>query len=229
VPPFRETFALAIERAVHEVRATATGPVTVMDAGCGHRSPLLAVRNRIDRLVGVDIHEPSEPLAYLDEFACVDLCTPDDATFAPATFDLVVSRFALEHMADPAAAFANLARWIRPGGVLLASTVNRRHPFVRAYLAAPDPIRRRLQPMVKASAADAHPLVGACNDPDTIRRTLEGAGFGGIEVATVGNLGHAWGRRLPTFLAGAVGDLIAQAVPSRRSSIIVVARAPGDA
>jgi SAM-dependent methyltransferase len=226
VPPFKETFALAIAGALDAARPTASGPLTVLDAGCGHRSPLSAERDRIGRLVGVDLDEPDEPLPYLDAFACVDLCIPDDDTFPPGTFDVVVSRFAIEHMGDPAAAFANLGRWLRPGGLFVGSTVNRRHPFVRAYLAAPGPVRRRLQPMIKASAADVHPLVGACNDPATIRRRLAAAGFERIEVATIGNLGHAWGRRIPTFVAGAVGDLLAQRIPSRRSSLIVVARTP---
>ena len=35
-------------------------------------------RDRIDRLVGVDIHEPAQPLTHLDEFAIVDLCGPAD-------------------------------------------------------------------------------------------------------------------------------------------------------
>ena len=42
-------------------------------------------------------------------------------------------------------ALANLARWLRPGGSLVLTTVNRRHPFVAAYLGLPDPLRRRIQ------------------------------------------------------------------------------------
>ena len=117
---------------------------------------------------------------------------------------------------------ANLRRWLRPGGTLVATTVNRRHPFVAAYLGLPDGPRRRLQPLVKATAADAHPLVGACNDPATIRQTLVGAGFTDIRLTTVGHLARAWGRYWPTFALGLAGDLLTVPFPSRRSTIVAV-------
>ena len=58
------------------------------------------------------------------------------------------------------------------------------------------------------------------------RLTIGKAGFEDIEVETVGNLARAWGRHLPTFALGLAGDLIAQGSPSRRSTILAVARKP---
>jgi SAM-dependent methyltransferase len=198
--------------------------VVALDAGCGRMSHLRTFRGRIDRLVGADIHEPAQPLTHLDEFAIVDLCGPADG-FPEASFDVVLSSFTLEHFADPPAALANIRRWLRPGGTLVATTVNRRHPFVEAYLSVPAGPRSKVQALVKASAADAHPLVGACNTPALIRRDLTAAGFESIDLQTVGHLARAWGRHLPTFALGLTGDLLAQSMPSRRSTIVVVARA----
>jgi SAM-dependent methyltransferase len=212
-----------LESAVAAAEARGTGSVAVLDAGCGRTSPLIRFRDRIDRFVGVDIHEPPEPLPYLDEFAVVDLCGAA-AAFPEGSFELVLSNFTLEHFADPDAAIANLYRWLRPGGSLIVTTVNRRHPFVAAYLGLPGAVRRVLQPLVKETAADAHPLVGACNDPAAVRSALERAGFEVEAVETVGNLARAWGRRLPAFLLGAAGDLIAQPMPGRRSTILAVGR-----
>jgi len=118
----------------------------------------------------------------------------------------------------------NVRRWMRPGGTIVITTVNRRHPFVGAYLGLPAGLRRRLQPLVKATAGDAHPLVGACNDPTAIRAALAGAGFTEIRLTTVGHLARAWGRRWPFFLIGLMGDLLTTAMPSRRSTIVAVAR-----
>ena len=146
--------------------------------------------------------------------------------FPAGTFDLVLSSFTLEHFADPPAALANLRRWLRPGGSLVATTVNRRHPFVAAYLGLPDRPRHAIQPLVKATAADAHPLVGACNDPATVRAMLVEAGFVDIRLTTVGHLARAWGRHWPTFAVGLAGDLLTSGAPSRRSTIVVVARVP---
>ena len=213
----------ALDRAVGAAEVRSPGSVAALDAGCGRVSALRAFRPRIARLVGADIHEPSAPLPHLDEFAVVDVCRAPDG-FPAASFDVVLSSFTLEHFEDPAAAMANLRRWMRPGGTLVITTVNRRHPFVAAYLGLPDGLRRRVQPLVKSTAADAHPLVGACNDPVSVRAALSDAGFGEIRLTTVGHLGRAWGRHWPTFLLGVVGDLLARAMPSRRSTIVAVAR-----
>jgi SAM-dependent methyltransferase len=213
----------AIDRGIAAAERRSPGTVTALDAGCGRVSALRSFRPRIARLVGADIHQPSDPLSHLDEFAIVDLCG-DGAAFADGTFDLVLSSFTLEHFADPEAALTNLRRWLRPGGTLVATTVNRRHPFVAAYLGLPDRPRRAIQPLVKATAADAHPLIGACNDPATVRGALAAAGFVDIRLATVGHLARAWGRHWPTFAIGLAGDLLTRGAPSRRSTIVVVAR-----
>lgn len=224
-PTYAARVREALDSGLDEARRRSPGSVTVLDAGCGHKSPLIGFRDRIDRLVGVDIHEPEAPLAHLDEFATVDLCDPD-ASLPLDTFDLILSNFTLEHFENPQTALVNLRRWLRAGGVLVVSTVNRRHPFVAVYLGLPGGPRHWLQPYVKASAADAHPLVGACNDPRTVRAALTKAGFERIELEMVANLAHAWGRRLPSFALGMVGDLLAQPIPSRRSTILAVAHKP---
>lgn len=213
----------ALEVAIGEAERRSPGAVAALDAGCGRVSALRAFRPLIDRLVGADIHRPSVPLPHLDEFAIVDLCGAPDG-FTQGSFDLVLSSFTLEHFADPAAALANIRQWLRPGGSLVATTVNRRHPFVAAYLSLPDGLRGRLQPVVKATAADAHPLIGACNDPATIRAALAAAGFTDIRLTTVGHLARAWGRHWPTFALGLLGDLLTVQSPSRRSTIVVTAR-----
>ena len=227
-PTISARLRATLDAAIADAERRSPGDVTVLDAGCGRKSALIPFRARIDRLIGVDLHTPDPPLPHLDEFAAVDLCARD-ASIPDATFDVILSNFTLEHFADPPTALANLHRWLRPGGRLVVTTVNRRHPFVRAYLGLPDRPRRRLQPFLKASAADAHPLVGTCNDPTTIRAALATAGFEGVELETVGNLARAWGRRLPSFALGVIGDLFAQPFPSRRSTILAVARVPGAA
>jgi SAM-dependent methyltransferase len=112
------------------------------------KSYLVPFRRRIDRMVGVDLHVPDPPMPHLDEFAIVDLCGPASA-FPEGTFDIVLSNFTLEHFTDPPAALRNLRRWLSPGGTLVVSTVNPRHPFVAAYLGMPTRLQRRLQPIVK--------------------------------------------------------------------------------
>jgi SAM-dependent methyltransferase len=232
VPGVADLLRAALEEAVgraevaHAQAGDPAPAVAALDAGCGRRSALTRYRSRLGRLAGADVHRPAPGvLPCLDEFATVDLCADPDA-FPPASFDVVLCSFTVEHLADPPAAFGNIARWLRPGGTLVISTVNRRHPFVAAYLTLPDGLRGRLQPLVKATAADAHPLVGACNDPRSLRDALTEAGFTWVRVQPVGHLARAWGRRRPAFLLGLVGDLLARGIPSRRSTLVVAARVP---
>ncbi len=226
-PPVATLVRDALEQAIGaaEARADEAGrPVTALDAGCGRVSQLRPFRARIGRLVGADIHPPVTPLPHLDEFVTADLCGSAEA-FVRASFDVILASFTLEHFDEPVAALSNLRSWLAPGGMLVATTVNRRNPFVAAYLGLPAPIRDRLQPLVKSTAADAHPLVGACNDPTVIADALGLAGFGQVRLTTAGHLARAWGRSWPTFALGLLGDLMTQGSPSRRSTIVVVARA----
>ena len=223
-PPVGSLVHEALDDAIGAAEQRGSSSVAALDAGCGRVSALRTFRPRIGRLVGADIHHPPTPLPHLDEFAIVDLCREPDG-FPAESFDVVLSSFTLEHFADPRAAVANLRRWLRPGGTLVATTVNRRHPFVAGYLGLPEGARRRLQPLVKARAADAHPLVGACNDPASVRSAFLDAGFTDVRLTTVGHLARAWGRHWPTFALGLAGDLLTVPLPSRRSTIVAVGRA----
>jgi SAM-dependent methyltransferase len=221
-PSVSELVRGALDTAIAESERRG-GEVSVLDAGCGRVSALKAYRARIGRFVGADIHPPAAGvLSHLDEFAAVDLCL-DAGAFPPASFDVILSSFTMEHFADPLAALRNLRGWLKPHGVLVISTVNRRHPFVRAYLSIPARLRAPLQRLIKATTADAHPLVGACNDPGAIRAALAAAGFSSVDIHTTGHLARAWGRHLPTFALGLIGDLLTQPMPSRRSTIVAQA------
>jgi len=231
-PPLGDVVRAALEEALERAEvdrppATDGAPtLAALDAGCGRASALIRYRARIGRFVGADIHPPAAgALRCLDAFVEADMCRQPDA-FPPASFDLVLSRFTVEHLADPAAAFAAIRGWLRPGGTLVLVTVNRRHPFVAAYLDLPAGPRARVQRLVKATAADAHPLVGACNDPGAIRAALASAGYEAIRLESVGHLARAWGRWLPGYLLGLAGDVLARPFPSRRSTLVVSARAP---
>jgi SAM-dependent methyltransferase len=197
----------------------------VLDAGCGSSAFLLRYRARINRLVGLDIVAPEAPLPDFDAFVQADMCSRPDA-FPPGSFDVIMSKFTIEHLADPAAAFTAMRSWLRPGGSVVLVTVNRRHPLVNAYLDLPPGPRTRMQRMLKVSDADAYHLVGACNDPRALQAALETAGFEGMTTRSVGNLARGWGRWSPGYLLGLAGDLVAQPFPSRRSTLVVSARAP---
>jgi SAM-dependent methyltransferase len=219
-PLLRERLETALDR----VEAAAAGrPLVALDAGCGERTAFRAVRARIGRLIGVDVHPPGEQGPDVDEFLVADLCA-GPLPIPDGSVDVAASIFTVEHFADPGTALRTIARALAPHGRLVLVTVNRRHPFVAAYFAVPGRLRTRLQRLVKRTAAEAHPLVGACNDPAALRATLAAAGFVVEALDSVGHLSAAWGRRRATRLLGQLGDRLAAPFPSRRSTIVVLAR-----
>lgn len=196
-----------------------------LDAGCGSHSLLASFGPRIAYLAGVDVRPPPDGHAWLDEFRLADLCRDVEA-FSAGEFDVVLCAFALEHLPDPHSALLTMHDWLRPGGWLILSTVNRRHPFVSAYMSLPNPLGRPLQRLLKRNPADAHPLVGACNTPADLRAALVSAGFEQITMRTTDHLARAWRRFPPARLLGALGDRATRALSGRRSTIIVRAQHP---
>ena len=96
------------------------------DIGCGHElfpsnKPLAReLAGRAGLLVGVDPDETLEENPYVHRKVRALL-----TDFRPeAPFDLVTLRMVAEHIPDPEAAAAALARMVRPGGTALIYTVN---------------------------------------------------------------------------------------------------------
>ena len=97
----------------------------VLDVGCGCGETSFELARRVGpsgSVVGADIstvmleraRERGRGIANV-EFLNADAQTH---LFAPASFDVVFSRFGVMFFADPPAAFANLARALKPGGRL---------------------------------------------------------------------------------------------------------------
>lgn len=92
-------------------------PRRILDVGSG--SGLLTRRLRADSVIGVDLsvgmlataatHVPSAAFARMDA---------ENPAFRDATFDAVVSLFALLHFPDPLACITECRRILKPGGRL---------------------------------------------------------------------------------------------------------------
>jgi ubiquinone/menaquinone biosynthesis C-methylase UbiE len=97
--------------------------------------------------------------------------------FAATSFDLCISRFGVMFFDDPAAAFANVARAMRPGGRLawMVWQGQERNEWCDAI--------RRLAPEVAVSADVAKAF--SLGDPRRATEFLSTAGFGSIDLAEV--------------------------------------------
>jgi SAM-dependent methyltransferase len=195
-----------------------SGGAVVLDAGCGRTTRLRNFRDRIGRLVGVDLDEAAGlENPYLDEFVPADL--GDRLPFDDGSFDLVYANFVVEHLAEPERTFAEWRRVLRAGGTLVIVTSNRANPV----MALGDRLPQRLRLFVKRRGAGAeernvYPTSYLANTPDLLVSAAAGAGFELVSLELVGTL-HRYGARIPG--AGSVLRGMERALPAERRSTIV--------
>ncbi|MBC6446147.1 class I SAM-dependent methyltransferase [Actinokineospora xionganensis] len=164
----------------HLFTAAAIKPTdTVLDLGCGTgQTTRDAARLATEgSALGVDLSSPMLDLARTraEHLANATFQQTDAQIhpFPPESFDLALSRHGAMFFGDPPAAFANLARALRPTGrlVLLTWQPADRNEWIstfRALFTGPD------QPAPKS------PPPFSLSDPDHVRTLLTAAGFADV-------------------------------------------------
>jgi len=103
----------------------------VLDVGCGGGLLAEAMARRGASVTGIDLAPEALAVARLHaiesgvEVEYRQEAVESLAAAAPAGYDLVTCLEMLEHVPDPAAIVASLARLVRPGGHVICSTINR--------------------------------------------------------------------------------------------------------
>ncbi len=106
-------------------RVTGRGFTTALDVGCGEGRFCRALREQGIAAIGIDPTEALIRQARLrDPTGEYRLGRAERLEFAAASFDLVVSYLTLIDIPDIAAAIAEMARVLRPGGTLLIANLN---------------------------------------------------------------------------------------------------------
>lgn len=177
----------------------------VLDVGCGAGATTVEAARQVGptgSVVGVDISRPMLKFAAERVAAAgltnIELVAADAQVhrFGDSEFDAVISRFATMFFADPAAAFANLARSLRPGGrlAIVVPRAPQDDPWTATALAA-------AAPYLGAADVDALNEFGAYvfADGAQLDRVLAGAGFGAV---------HREALTLPIQLGSDVDDVI---------------------
>ncbi|MGO8827326.1 MAG: class I SAM-dependent methyltransferase [Acidimicrobiales bacterium] len=165
----------------------------VLEVGCGSGAlwvdiaPLLPdLRLTLTDLSPGMVEAAAAAVAALDgiELSDARTCDVQELPFADEAFDVVVANHMLYHVPDPARAAAEIARVLRPDGVLMAATNGPRHLDAVADLSRQvlgwsslDSVDRRfgstngasvLGTAFRSVAWQHHPATMVCTDPDDV-------------------------------------------------------------
>ncbi|MBN9561984.1 MAG: methyltransferase domain-containing protein [Alphaproteobacteria bacterium] len=154
---------------------------SVLDIGCGCGATTLALAAKVGpsgRAIGLDVSAPMLEVARRRSTGTANVAwiRADAAThaFDPASVDLLFSRFGVMFFGDPAAAFANLRRALRPNGRIMFACWRPfpENPWMRVPLHA---AYAHVPPLPKLGPEDPGPFSFA--DPERVTRILTQAGF----------------------------------------------------
>jgi SAM-dependent methyltransferase len=114
----------AFDRArLRGLRRAIPPPARLVDAGAG-RGRFVASARRAGYDVSGFEPDPGRAAAARDYGVELAVAGLEDTEFAPGSLDAVTAWHVLEHVADPDAAVARIAGWLRPGGALLVGVPN---------------------------------------------------------------------------------------------------------
>jgi ubiquinone/menaquinone biosynthesis C-methylase UbiE len=156
-------------------------------------------------ICGVDLEPRVAANPYLDEAM---VAGAEAIPYPDESFDLVFCDNVLEHLPDPEAAFREIHRILKPGGVFLFKTPNRFHYMPLIASLTPTCFHRMYNRMRGREGADTFPTKYRANSRGAILRL---ASETGLEVESLERIeGRPEYLRLsaPTYLVGALYERI---------------------
>jgi SAM-dependent methyltransferase len=197
-----------------------------LDVGCGCGDTTLELARRVGPtgfVVGLDVSAPmlaeATTRAHDAGSSNARFSNSDAQThrFSSGAFDVAFSRFGVMFFADPARAFANLGRALRPGGrfAFVCWQALDRNPWMGVPMKA---AAREIPFPPPADPLAPGPFAFA--DPDRVRRILTEAGFTNIaidahdEVLSIGGRGSVDAAAEFLVQMGPTGSALRQADPA---------------
>ena len=163
----------------------------VLDLGCGANTTLSAYRTSGREVWGTDV-APKPQLRHAEWFR--PLGPGGSIPFADASFDLIVAVMVMEHVAEPAPFFVEVARALRPGGHFVGHTISGSHyvTWIRRLLGIlPHSLNQLLvRTLYGRPKEDTFPAFYRLNRRAQIVRACRQAGLGEPAIARYADPGY---------------------------------------
>ena len=170
-------------------RAAVAAGERVIDVGCGCGATTSLLADRVGAAGAILAADVSAPMLARAEqrladrptvsFVCADAARHP---FTPGWADLLFSRFGVMFFGDPAAAFANMRRGLKPGGRVTFACW--RKPAENPWMMVPlNAAYEHVPPLPKPGPEDPGPF--SFGDPERVTRILPTAGFENVAIEAV--------------------------------------------
>ncbi|MCE7909262.1 MAG: class I SAM-dependent methyltransferase [Candidatus Omnitrophica bacterium COP1] len=182
------------------VASSITPESWVLDAGAGAGEMFhYDFKNRAARMAGVDLDPRVERNPQLHEGICASLT---EIPFGDETFDVVFSRYVLEHIDPPQALLKEINRVLKPGGEFIFLTPNKWHYVGIGSRFSPHPIHVWYNKKRGRDEEDTFPTCYKLNSGQDIRREMARAGFREVDLIFREACPNYLTFSMPSFLLG---------------------------
>ncbi len=200
---------------------------SMLDAGCGS-GRVFQYRcddeQRPRLIVGVDMTEEPRGNRNIDAAARADLGA---LPFVDDAFDVVISSHVAEHLTQPERVFGELARVLKPGGLLMMLTPNRWHYVTISSALMPHRFHLTYNRWRGVDSHDIFPTVYRANTSGRLRRLCERAGLDVEELLQFETEPEYLAFSAPTYAAGVGFERLVNrfdALKPLRVNLLLVAR-----
>lgn len=200
----------------------------VLDAGCGSGAFFLYPwKNRVRFLAGCDASSGITRNVNLRSGVFANLT---ELPFASSSFDVIFSRYVLEHLDTPATVFAEFARVLKPGGKLIVLTPSKFHYVTMMGRLSPHWFHELIGKVRGNQAHDIFPTRFRANSKADIASLAKRAGLMVSDYITMEARPNYLMWSLPSFLLGMLYERAVNRFDlfdGLRSSLIAVLERPG--